>query len=68
VDHDADGMGPVSMHSPASKRCVIAWAAARSWASRRLMEGLLVDGVDRHLRDAKEARIIERPHLQDHGR
>src|SRR5215813_7252545 len=32
------------------------------------MEGLLVDGVDRNLRRAKEARIIERPHLQDHGR
>src|SRR5579872_393886 len=32
------------------------------------MEGLLVDGEDRHLRRAKEARVVERSDLQDHER
>src|SRR5262245_1785559 len=32
------------------------------------MERLLVDRVDRHLRRAEHARIIERPDFQDHGR
>ena len=30
------------------------------------MEGLLVDGIDRHLRRAKQARIIERADFQNH--
>src|ERR1700688_833160 len=33
-----------------------------------LMERLLVDGVDRHLRAAKKARIVERADFQDHRR
>jgi hypothetical protein len=32
------------------------------------MEGLLVDRVDRHLRGAEKARIIERPNFQNHCR
>src|ERR1700686_3031264 len=31
------------------------------------MESLLVDGVDRHLRPAKKAWIVERADFQDHG-
>src|SRR5579862_8207194 len=31
------------------------------------MERLLVDGVDRHLRAAKKARIVQRTDFQDHG-
>src|SRR6266702_8841319 len=33
---------------------------------RDLMEGLLVDGVDRHLRRAEQARVVERSDFQDH--
>src|ERR1700757_4104406 len=32
------------------------------------MEGLLVDGVDRHLRCAKESRIVERSDFKDDHR
>jgi hypothetical protein len=37
-------------------------------ALRNRVKGLLVDGVDRHLRRPKNTRIIERADLQDHGR
>src|SRR5258707_6355250 len=33
-----------------------------------LVESLFVDGVDRHLRAAEQAGIVERADLQDHGR
>ena len=33
-----------------------------------MMESLLVDGVDRHLRAAEQAGIVERADFQDHGR
>src|SRR5580692_4305672 len=36
-------------------------------AVRDVMESLLVDGVDRHLRPAKKAWIVERADFQDHG-
>src|SRR6266478_4791989 len=37
-------------------------------ALRDLVESLFVDGVDRHLRAAEQAGIVERADLQDHGR
>src|SRR5882724_807021 len=37
-------------------------------APRDLVESLFVDGVDRHLRAAEQAGIVERADLQDHGR
>jgi hypothetical protein len=39
----------------------------RRQAVRDMMERLLVDRVDRHLRRAEQGGIIERPDLQDHG-
>ena len=37
-------------------------------AIRDVMERLLVDRIDRHLRTAEETGIVERADLQDHGR
>ena len=31
------------------------------------MEGLAVDGEDRHLRGAEQRRVVERADFQDHG-
>ena len=34
---------------------------------RNVMKGLLIDSVDRHLRAAKKAWIVQRADLQNHG-